>query len=77
MKILILGSDCGNCRRQEENVRKAVAELGVKAEIVKVTDIEKIMEYGVMSIPAVVVGREVMSYGRVCDVSEIKKWLVK
>ena len=77
MKIKILGSDCGNCRRQEENVRKAVAELGVKAEIAKITDIEKIMEYGVMSIPAIVIGDAIMSYGRVCDVSEIKKWLVK
>ena len=77
MMIEILGSDCANCGRQEENVRKAVAELGVKAEIVKITDIGKIVEYGVMSIPAVVVDGEVMSYGRVCDVSEIKKWLVK
>jgi len=77
MKIMILGSDCANCRRQEENVRKAVAELGVKAEIEKITDIEKIVGYDVMSIPAIVIGKEVMSYGRVCDVSEIKRWLVK
>lgn len=77
MKIEILGSGCANCRCLEENARKAVAELGVKAKVIKITDIEKIMDYCIMSTPAIAVDGKIMSYGRICDVSEIKKWLVR
>ena len=75
MKIEILGTGCPKCRQLEANARKAVEEKKVKAEIVKVTDISKIMEYGVMSTPAIVIDGKVKSYGKVVDVSEIKKWL--
>lgn len=75
MKIEVLGSGCPKCKMLEANVRKALEEAKKKAEVVKVTDIEKIMEYGVMSTPAIVIDGKVKSYGRVVDVSEIKKWL--
>jgi len=75
MKIEILGTGCPKCKLLEENARKALAEAGKKAEVVKVTDISKIMEYGVMSTPAIVIDGKVKSYGRVNVVSEIKKWL--
>jgi len=75
MKIEILGTGCPKCKLLEENTRKALAETGKKAEVVKVTDISKIMEYGVMSTPAIVIDGKVKSYGKVNDVSEIKKWL--
>lgn len=75
MKIEILGTGCPKCKMLEANVQKALEETGKKAEIVKVTEIDKIVEYGVMSTPAIVIDGEVKSYGKVADVEEIKKWL--
>jgi small redox-active disulfide protein 2 len=75
MKIKILGSGCPNCKVLEANARKAVNELKIEADIEKVTDITKIMEYGVMSTPALVVNGKVVSYGRVLTSEEIKKIL--
>ena len=75
MKIEVLGTGCPKCKKLEENARKAVEESKIKAEIVKVTDIPNIMSYGVMSTPALVIDGEVKCYGRLPDVSEIKKWL--
>jgi len=75
MKIEILGTGCHKCKALEENARKAVSELKMKAEIVKVTDIGKIVEYGVMSTPALVINGKVKASGRIPDVEEIKKWL--
>ena len=75
MKIEILGSGCPKCKALEENVRKAVSLLGIKADILKVTDIGKIIEYGVMSTPALAIDGKVKSSGRIPDVEEIKKML--
>ena len=75
MKIKILGSGCPNCKVLEANAKKAVAEMKIKADIEKVTDIAKIMEYGVMSTPALVVDEKVVSYGRILTSEEIKKLL--
>jgi len=75
MKIEILGTGCPKCKKLEENVRKAVSELKIKAEILKVTDIGKIINYGVMSTPAIVVDGKIKTSGRVPDVEEIKKWV--
>jgi small redox-active disulfide protein 2 len=75
MKIEILGTGCPKCKKLEENVRKAVEEMRSKAEVIKVSDISKIIEYGIMSVPALVIDGEVKCYGRVADINEIKKWL--
>jgi len=75
MKIEILGSGCPKCKALEENARKAVSLLGIKADILKVTDIGKIIEYGVMSTPALAIDGKVKSSGRIPDVEEIKKML--
>ena len=75
MIIRILGSGCPKCKLLEENARKAVDELKIKAEIEKVTDVGEIVDYGVMSTPAIVVDGEVKAYGRIPTVEEIKKWL--
>lgn len=75
MKIEILGTGCPKCKKLEENARKAVQESGKRAEIVKVTDIGKIVGYGVMSTPALVVDGKVKSSGRIPEAGEIKKWL--
>jgi len=75
MKIEILGTGCPKCKMLEANARKALEESGRKAEVVKVTQIEKIIGYGVMSTPAIVIDGEVKAYGRIATVEEIKKWL--
>jgi len=75
MKIEILGTGCPKCKRLEENARKAVEEMKSKAEVIKVCDISKIIEYGIMSSPALVIDGKVKCYGRVAEVNEIKKWL--
>lgn len=77
MKIEILGIGCPRCKMLEANVQKALDETGKKAEIVKVTEIDKILEYGVMSTPALVIDGKVKSYGKVADVEEIKEMLNK
>jgi len=75
MKIEILGTGCMKCKRLAKNVEKAVAELGVPAEIEKVEDINAIMEKGVMLTPALIVDGELKVSGRVADVAEIKEIL--
>jgi small redox-active disulfide protein 2 len=70
-----LGTGCPKCRLLEENVRKALTETGMKAEITKVTDIGKIVDYGVMSTPTLVINGDVKASGKILDVQEIKKWL--
>ncbi|MFH1637693.1 MAG: thioredoxin family protein [Candidatus Woesearchaeota archaeon] len=75
MKIEILGSGCPNCKRLEENTKKALEETGQKAEIIKVTKIDKIVDYGIKSTPAIVIDGKVKSYGTVASVEEIKDML--
>jgi small redox-active disulfide protein 2 len=75
MVIKILGTGCANCKKLEENTRKAVEELGLNATIEKVTEIKDIMKYGVMKTPALVVDEKVKIMGRVPAPEEIKKYL--
>lgn len=75
MIIKVLGSGCANCKKLEENTRKAVAELGIEATIEKVTNFKDIMSYGVMKTPALVVDGKVKIMGRVPSSEEIKKYL--
>jgi small redox-active disulfide protein 2 len=75
MDIEVLGTGCAKCKKLEENVRNAVAELGIEATVTKVEDIAKIMENGVMSTPGVVIDGVVKSEGRIPSQQEIKGWL--
>ncbi len=75
MIIKVLGTGCAKCHQLEENARKAVAELGIDAEVEKVENIKDIMKYGVMKTPALVVDEKVKSFGRVLTTEEIKKFL--
>jgi len=75
MNIKILGSGCPNCRLLEENTRKALKDMGIEAEIEKVTDYGKIAEFGIMSTPALVVDGEIKIYGMVPTVTNIKAML--
>ena len=75
MKIEVLGMGCSNCNRLYENVLEAVKQSGKEAQVAKVEDIKKIMSYGVMSTPALVIDGLVKVAGKVPKVEEIKKWL--
>ncbi len=75
MKIEVLGTGCPKCKKVMENAEKAVQELGAKAEFVKVTDINDIMNYGVMITPALAIDGNVMTAGKIPTVDEIKNWL--
>lgn len=75
MVIKVLGSGCANCKKLEENTKKAVEELGIDASIEKVEDLKSILGYGVMKTPALVVDEKVKIMGRVPTAEEIKKYL--
>jgi len=75
MIIKILGSGCKNCVTLKENTGVALKEVGVEAEIVKVTDFKDIVAYGVMATPALVVDEKVVSFGKVLKPKEIVKIL--
>ncbi len=70
--IKILGTGCPKCKTVEAIVRKAVEELGIEANIEKVEDMGKILQYNIMSTPAVVVDEVVKIKGRVPEVNELK-----
>ncbi|WP_345970262.1 thioredoxin family protein [Sulfurimonas sp. HSL1-6] len=71
MKIEILGTGCAKCNELEAKVKQAVAKSGRFLQIEKVSDLQKIMAYGVMSTPGLVIDGEVKSTGRVPSVDEI------
>jgi small redox-active disulfide protein 2 len=75
MEIKILGTGCSNCKNLEKATCEAVAELNLDATVVKEEDITKIMGYGIMRTPALVVNEKVLVYGRVPSVTEIKEML--
>ncbi len=75
MKILILGPGCPRCQGLADNAKVAAQELGINAEIEKVTEMGKIMSFGVMSTPAIVVDGQVKGAGKLFTVEEIKKML--
>jgi len=77
MKIEILGTGCSKCKQLGANVEAAVKELNLLAEVSKVTDIDKIMDHGVMMMPALVVDGAVVSFGKLLSLDEIKKILTK
>jgi len=73
MKIEILGTGCLKCKKLFENAQEAVKYLGTSADVVKVEDIQLIMNAGVMMTPAIAVDGKVKSAGKVLSVDEIKK----
>lgn len=74
-KIQILGTGCPKCNLLKANAETAIKELGIEAEIVKVSDIKEIMGFGVMSTPAIAIDGKVVSSGKVLKPEEIKKHL--
>lgn len=77
MEIKVLGPGCPRCHQTEKNVREAVAELDVDAEVIKVTDIREISNCRVFITPAVIIDGEVKCTGKIPDKEEIKTWIEK
>jgi len=74
-KIQILGTGCPKCMKLEELSRKAADELGLEYELEKVKDLNKILDFGVMMTPALVVDGEVKAVGKVPSIDDIKKMI--
>lgn len=74
-EIKVLGPGCMKCVQLYNNAKTAADELNIECEIEKISDIQKIMDYGVMMTPALVVDGEVKTVGKVPSVEEIKKIL--
>ena len=71
MKIQILGTGCPKCRTLESNAKEALAETNLDAEIVKVSDINEIMEFGVLMTPALAINGDVKSSGKILTKDQI------
>lgn len=72
MEIKILGTGCANCKALYATVEKVVNELGIQAEIIKEEDLIKIMEYNLMTLPALVINGKVVAKGRI-NAGEVKE----
>jgi small redox-active disulfide protein 2 len=77
MEIKVLGTGCSKCKSLEKATRQAVEELNLKASIEKVEDIQKIMEYGIMSTPGLVVNGKVVLSGKLPKSDELKNILTQ
>ncbi len=75
MNIKVLGGGCCKCENLLEAVKEAVAEKGVDAEIEYITDMARIMEYGIMSTPALMIDNKIVSMGRVLKTKDVLKYL--
>lgn len=73
--IKVLGAGCASCHALYDNTCKAVKDMGLDVEVEYVTDLEKIMSYGVMSMPALVVNGKVVSVGRTLNPGDVEKLL--
>ena len=75
MEIKVLGTGCAGCKALFETVCEAVNQLGIEATVVKEEDLLKIMEYDVMSLPALVIAGAVVSKGKRPSVEQVKELL--
>lgn len=73
--IKVLGAGCGSCHEQLKYAKEAVKNMGLNIEVEYVTDLQKVMEYGVMHIPALVVNEKVISMGKVLKTADVEKSL--
>ena len=75
--IKVLGSGCASCHALYENTKEAVQKMGLSVKVEYITDLQKAMEYGVMSMPALVVNDKAVSMGKVLKPADIEKLLRK
>ncbi len=75
MKIKILGTGCSKCQALEKNVREAVKDLGVEAEVDHVREINKIMEYPILTTPGLVINEKLVCSGKVPNKAEVTSYI--
>ncbi len=75
--VKVLGAGCKSCHEQYEYAKAAVANMGLSVEVEYITDMEKVVAYGVMSMPAIVVNETVVSVGKVLKAADVEKLLQK
>jgi small redox-active disulfide protein 2 len=75
LTVKILGSGCENCKKVEATARKAVANMGLQAEIGKVTDWVEIKKYPILGTPGLVVNEKLVCAGRIPSEAEVTTWL--
>lgn len=75
LTIKVLGSGCANCKRVEQIARKAVEDMSLEAEVIKVTDYNEIAAYNILSTPGLVINEKVVSSGRIPTPAEVTTWL--
>lgn len=75
--VIVLGAGCPSCHTLYENAQKAVKDMGLNLTVEYITDLQKVMSYGVMSVPALVVNKKVVSTGKVLKPNDIVTMLGK
>lgn len=75
MKIQILGTGCAKCKQLSQHAEKAVGQLGIDCQVEKVTEMDKILSFGIMMTPGLAIDGEVLSSGKVLSVEKIKEIL--
>ena len=75
MNIKILGTGCSKCINLEKKVRELVKQNSIEAEIQKVSELQDIMKYGIMSTPGLVINEKVVSFGSVPKDNQILQWI--
>ena len=75
MEIKVCGPGCANCTKAENIIREAVADVGVAARILKISDFAEIAKLGVLSTPAIVINGQIKCVGKVPTKNEVIEWL--
>jgi len=75
MIVKVLGSGCSKCVNLENKVKEIIKNNNIDALVQKVSDIQDIMKYGIMSTPGLVINEQVKSYGSIPKDSQILEWL--
>ncbi len=75
LTIKVLGSGCANCKRVEQIAKRVITDMGIEAEVIKVTDYADILKYNVLSTPGLVINEKVVSTGRIPAPVEVSSWL--
>jgi small redox-active disulfide protein 2 len=77
LTIKVLGSGCANCKKVEAIAKQAVANMGVEAEVIKLTEYADMMQYNIMSTPGLVINEKLVSAGRIPSEAQVTSWLAE